>query len=210
MFFQLLVLIVGITIQPHSRIEITTKNIKGDVVAGGSGVVIAKNKVLTAYHVLQGAASATATCNDKEIELKPVISSAQLDLSIVEFTQDCNILPVKLAKENPTIAEDIYAIGYPSLVGFMVTKGVVSSYYWDSKRVPKMWSDTKAWYGNSGGPVLNVNGELVGILQAIQSLSTVVMEDKQMDVNSQQWVSIAPISIIKVFLIKAGLENITK
>lgn len=200
MILSLLSLVTLVTIQPHSQIQIITKNSLGMPVGSGSAVLIDKNKVLTAFHVVKGKHSVFALCGEKLVELRPIAFSPQLDLAVAEYTQDCDIKPITLAKENPPIPADIYAIGYPGGFGFMVTKGVVSSYTLDDERILCMWSDVKVWYGNSGGPVINNQGELVGIILALSSDSTVEIDHGVLDVNSQQYSIMAPISVIKLFI----------
>ncbi len=202
MFFSLLILITGVTIQPHSKVEIFTKEISGKV-SGGSGVIIGKNRILTAFHVIQGVVSATASCGKKIIDTRPIAKYEKIDLAVIEFTEDCNIEPIQLAKSNPTLASDIYIIGCPGDMCFIVTKGIVSGYnYNEATEAPQMWSDARVWHGNSGGPAINPEGELVGILVSMRYFSTIDIHNKEINVNSQNYACMVPVSAIKSFLNK--------
>lgn len=197
MILPIFLFITNIGIQPHSLIEIRTESVEGRSV--GSGIIIAKNKVLTAAHVVDGAITLTASCGDKKLPAKVLNMAPGVDLALIEYLQDCPIEPVTLAPENPPPASDIYAVGCPAGRCFMVTKGIVSGYF-SKKGVTKMYSDVKIWYGNSGGSILDDHNNLVGIVSAITWFSTIEMENKKLEVNSQNYAIIIPISVIKNFL----------
>jgi len=197
MILPIFLFITNIGIQPHSLIEIRTESSEGNSV--GSGVIIAKNKVLTAAHVVDGATTLTASCGGRKIPAKVLNMLPSVDLALIEYLQDCPIEPVTLAPENPPPASDIYAVGCPAGRCFLVTKGIVSGYF-SRRGVTKMYSDIKIWYGNSGGAVLDDHNNLVGIVSAITWFSTIEMENKRLEVNSQNYAVIIPISVIKTFL----------
>jgi len=199
MLLPLIFLLSGVTIGQNLQVDISTKDITGQE-GGGSGVIISKNTILTAAHVLEDVILATATCGEKTIGIKPIARSAQLDLALVEFIEDCPLQPVKLAAQNPSLASDIYIVGCPAGMCFTVTKGIVSGYRLSSKMVPNLYSDAKVWYGNSGGPAVDDQGNLIGILIQIKSFSTIEIEQKEMDVNSQNYSVMVPVDTVRIFL----------
>lgn len=199
MIFSLLMSIIGMTIPPSTQIEISTIDTTGK--SGGSGVIIDKNIILTAYHVLEDAKSAKATCGEKIIEIEAIAFSKQLDLALVKYKEKCDITPIKIAPENEPIGSDIYLIGFPSEMPIMVTKGIVSSYSLDYPTVkPLMWSDVKSWFGNSGGAAINTKGELVGIAQSLSTPFQYKADNNGVDMSMQQYTILSPVTAIKLFL----------
>ncbi len=87
-------------------------------------------------------------------------------LKLEEMPEDINlrVLPIRL--EKPKVGEEIYSIGAPFAYYNQdtVTKGIVSSVRY--KRYKKLWfiqGDITGQKGNSGGPLLDVNGNIIGI-----------------------------------------------
>ncbi len=204
MLLPFLLLISGIVIQPHSKVEIATVDAKG-VNSGGSGIVIAKNRILTAYHVVKDVKFAKATCGEKIISTRAVAASNQLDLAVIEYVENCDTIPVTLAEEDAAPGSDLYIAGFPSQMGgLIVTRGIVSGYNFSEKKVPQMWSDVGSWYGNSGGGALDEDGNLIGIVLSIKSLSQSVQLKNDLDIDYQKFTCLAPLSSIKLFLTKVN------
>ncbi len=89
----------------------------------------------------------------------------------------------------------------------MVTKGVVSAYLTNSDtEIKKLYSDVKVWYGNSGGPLLNVKGQVVGVSSQILSHSDLDAKNKSLDIMTQNYGVFIPVSEIKDFLNKAKVK----
>ena len=87
-------------------------------------------------------------------------------LRLEEVPEDLKIhtLPIRLDK--PPVGSDIYAIGAPTLKRLQdtVTKGIVSAHRMDPrKRQPYIQGDVAIYGGNSGGPLLDGNGNLIGL-----------------------------------------------
>lgn len=145
------------------------------IVSSGSGTRIkgdkdTKHQYLTADHV--------AECNgqlyniNERKPVKVVKRDGHHDLAVLETlsTISDNKPVLLIASSDPNVGEDVYAIGYPGPdVELMITKGVVSAYRWQTdfylgKLVRKMLkTDAEIYPGNSGGPLINSRGELVGV-----------------------------------------------
>lgn len=153
----------------------------GSEVALGSGFVIDKaGLVATNYHVVSSAAKASIQFRDgQKVEVKGYRAYApDRDLAILEMAERPRKLEVlSLAgDENPRQGSDVIAIGHPSGFKFTTTTGIVSGIY-ETTELPdevqyflqapsdNVWIQTNAVIspGNSGGPLLNEQGEVLGI-----------------------------------------------
>lgn len=130
----------------------------------GSGFVISDNLILTNHHVAGNANNATIKLsNGVEFVGEVIRSDAFLDVAIIKT--DVN-LPYYFEFENslPSIGSDVYAIGSPLDESFSSTlsKGVVSAIRnEDGKQF--IQSDVNVVPGNSGGPLINSDGKVIGI-----------------------------------------------
>ena len=87
------------------------------------------------------------------------------DLALLEVL-DKKIQPPSLKfADNVTVGEDVWALGHPMGMTWTVTKGIISSNerYARHPYVKTLQTDTAINKGNSGGPLLNMKGEIVGI-----------------------------------------------
>lgn len=144
----------------------------------GSGVIVsADGLIVTNWHVVQGAAQVVVTLSDgRQFEARPVDQATRYDLAVLKI--DCDDLPVAaIARDDDlTIGEWAIAIGSP--FGYLladtqptVTVGVISAVNRDIKRAEEngreylgmIQTDAAINPGNSGGPLVNTNGEVVGI-----------------------------------------------
>ena len=136
----------------------------------GSGFVVDKSgQIVTNYHVIEGAKSATAVFRTKEeFEIKGYWALDPLsDLAVLQI--DCpadKLHPVTLAKELPKKGEAVAAFGAPYGLDFSYTKGDVSALREGTEFKRKgQYIQTSAAIsqGNSGGPLTNMKGEVVGV-----------------------------------------------
>lgn len=137
---------------------------EGDVI--GSGVLVEKRKVLTAAHVVDFPPPDAVICGDKVIDVIKITMAMDSDLAIMHLNRDCGAAPVKIANRNPNLGDDLYISGCPQGFCGWVTRGVATAYQ-ELGRHLFLMHDGKTWFGNSGGPVLNKNGELVAITHGV-------------------------------------------
>lgn len=128
----------------------------------GSGFFIGNGRIVTNYHVIQGAKKIVVSTSDKkEYEIKKILGySAQLDIAILELDIDHSYLPLC-----QTVAggEDIYTLGSPLGLTGTMTKGMVSNASRVIDNEEYIQIDASISQGNSGGPLVNSYGEVVGI-----------------------------------------------
>jgi serine protease Do len=142
----------------------------------GSGFVIsADGYILTNHHVVDGADEIVVRFTDRrEVEAKLVGSDPEADVALLKVEAD-NLAAVKLGdSDNLKPGQWVVAIGSPFGFDHSVTAGVVSatgrtSPVTGQQYVPFIQTDVAINRGNSGGPLLNTGGEVVGINSQIFS-----------------------------------------
>lgn len=148
------------------------------VSSGTSFAVNTTGLFTTNYHVVKGSEEVTITCADadnikREYDANVVINDSANDLSLIQIN-DSNFekfkeLPYKLSTE-AKVGDAVYTIGYPlnDVMGqnSKLSNGVVSSRsgIQDDARYLQITAPLQP--GNSGGPLLTSDGELVGIVTA--------------------------------------------
>lgn len=146
----------------------------------GSGVIINAEKgyVLTNNHVVDNADKITVTLNDgREFSAKIVGKDEQSDVALVQLDKPKNLTEVKIADSDKLKVGDFtVAIGNPFGLGQTVTSGIVSALGRStgsdgSSYENYIQTDAAVNRGNSGGPLINLKGELIGINTAIISPS---------------------------------------
>ncbi|MEO8367277.1 MAG: DegQ family serine endoprotease [Pseudoxanthomonas sp.] len=151
---------------------------RGGGTSMGSGFIISPDGyVLTNHHVIDGADEVTVKLSDRrELKAKVIGSDQQYDVALLKI--DANNLPsIRLGDSNTLKpGQWVVAIGSPFGLDHSVTAGIVSAIgranrYADQRYVPFIQTDVAINQGNSGGPLLNTSGEVVGINSQIFSAS---------------------------------------
>nr|QQV29731.1 hypothetical protein K-LCC10_0476 [Kaumoebavirus] len=130
--------------------------------------------ILTCWHVIRDATNITLKYypTDTEFEGETYKVSIELDLCLVKFKDDkvkkhCKPLTVAATMKR---GEKIRVVGFPeNIENYAITEGVYSRLYMSQYlyfRSVYIQSDVLVNGGNSGGPVINEKGQLVGIVQA--------------------------------------------
>ena len=139
----------------------------------GSGFIIdAKGIVVTNNHVIQGAEDIMVTVNgEKEYEAKIIGADPLSDLAVLEIQSKDKFVPVKFGDSNKArIGDWVIAIGNPYGFGGTVTAGIISARNRSiglSRYEDYIQTDASINQGNSGGPLFDMNGDVIGINTAI-------------------------------------------
>lgn len=138
----------------------------------GSGFILsADGYVMTNAHVVEGATEVYVTLTDKrEFKAKIVGADERTDVALVKI--DATGLPsLKIGDAGRLrVGEWVLAIGSPFGLESTVTAGIVSAKQRETgSDVPFIQTDVAVNPGNSGGPLLNIRGEAVGINSQILS-----------------------------------------
>ena len=146
----------------------------------GSGVVISSDGyIVTNNHVVEGASQLEVVLNDnRSYEAEVVGIDGSTDLAVIKIEED-NLLPVSYgSSENIQIGEWVLAIGNPFEFRSTVTAGIISAKGRNinilraQDRIESfIQTDAAVNPGNSGGALVNLKGELIGINTAIASPS---------------------------------------
>ncbi|HTT12763.1 MAG TPA: DegQ family serine endoprotease [Burkholderiaceae bacterium] len=140
----------------------------------GSGFIISPDGyVLTNHHVVDGADDIFITMSDRrEFKGKLIGSDRRTDVALVKI--DATGLPtVKIGDPNKTkVGEWVIAIGSPFGLDNTVTAGIVSAKARETgEYLPFIQTDAAVNPGNSGGPLINMRGEVIGINSQIFTTS---------------------------------------
>jgi Do/DeqQ family serine protease len=152
------------------------KNVEG---ALGSGVIIGEDGlVVTNAHVVKGADQISVALNDgREFEAKLSLMDEPSDLAILRVSTKGAKLPTVTLKPSETleVGDLVLAIGDPFGVGQTVTSGIVSALARSALSINNynffIQTDAAVNPGNSGGPLIAMDGSVVGINTAIYSRS---------------------------------------
>lgn len=144
-------------------------------VSGGSGFIIsADGYLLTNHHVIDGADEINVRLKDRrEFKAKLIGSDQQSDVALLKIA--ATGLPAATLGDSSKLkpGQWVVAIGSPYNLDFSVTAGIVSAVgrnLGDQQRyVPFIQNDVAINRGNSGGPLFNLSGEVVGINSQIFS-----------------------------------------
>lgn len=139
----------------------------------GSGFVLWDDYVLTNHHVVRNADEIIVRLADRrELEAEVVGSDERSDLALLKLDAD-NVQPVRIGNsEALEVGNWVVAIGSPFGFEQTVTAGIVSAKgrsLSSGQYVPFIQTDVAINQGNSGGPLFNLDGEVVGINSQIYS-----------------------------------------
>ena len=143
----------------------------------GSGFIIdAKGIVVTNNHVIQGAENIIVKVNgDKEYKAKIIGADPLSDIAVLKIQSKDKFIPVKFGNSDEArIGEWVIAIGNPFGLGGTVTSGIISARNRSiglTRYEDYIQTDASINQGNSGGPLFDMNGDVIGINTAILSPS---------------------------------------
>jgi serine protease Do len=131
----------------------------------GSGFFISSDGIAVSnYHVFEGTSQGLEViklASGEELKLSKVLAkNKEKDYIVfkVNSYSEKNFIPV--AKNLPEIGEDVFAIGNPQGLEHTLSSGIISGYR-DNNNI--IQTTAEITHGSSGGPLLNMRGEVVGI-----------------------------------------------
>jgi serine protease Do len=139
----------------------------------GSGFIIGeKGIVITNNHVIQGAEDIVVRVNgDKEFKAKVLGADPGMDIAVLKMETNEKFKPVKFGdSDKARIGDWVIAIGNPFGFGGTVTSGIISARNRSiglSRYEDFIQTDASINQGNSGGPLFNMDGDVIGINTAI-------------------------------------------
>jgi len=152
--------------QPQQRFETSL----------GSGVIVSREgHVITNHHVIEDNTEVRVQLADgRTLPAQVVGDDKQVDIAILKIS-GVKLEPLPLANtDNVRVGQLVFAIGNPFGLAETVTAGIISAKgrrdITDNK-VEMLQTDAAVNHGNSGGPLINLRGEIIGINTAIYSKS---------------------------------------
>ncbi len=138
----------------------------------GSGFIIdTKGTVITNNHVISGADDILVRVGDKEFKAKVVGADPYMDIAVLKMETKDKFTPVSFGdSDKARVGDWAVAIGNPFGLGGTVTAGIISARNRDinlTRYDDFIQTDASINQGNSGGPLFNLKGEVIGINTAI-------------------------------------------
>ena len=138
----------------------------------GSGFIIdTKGTVVTNNHVISGADDILVRVGDKEYRAKVVGADPYMDIAVLKIETRDQFKPVSFGdSDKARVGDWAVAIGNPFGLGGTVTAGIISARNRDinlTRYDDFIQTDASINQGNSGGPLFNLKGEVIGINTAI-------------------------------------------
>tara|TARA_B100001093_G_scaffold298277_1_gene284425 strand:- start:814 stop:2109 length:1296 start_codon:yes stop_codon:yes gene_type:complete len=138
----------------------------------GSGFIINKNgTVITNNHVINNAEDIVVRVGDKDYKAKIIGADPYADIAVLKIDSKDIFKPVKFGNSDKARVGDwVIAIGNPFGLGGTVTSGIVSARNRDinlTRYDDFIQTDASINQGNSGGPLFNLSGDVIGVNTAI-------------------------------------------
>ena len=133
----------------------------------GSGFIVSQDGyIVTNYHVADGQKNNIQVKMNSNIKLKATVvkSNEEYDLLLLKIDVD-ELKPLYIGKsEDMETGDDVYAIGTPleTSLGQSITKGIISGVR-EIGGMNYLQTDVSINSGNSGGPLINDKGEVIGV-----------------------------------------------
>jgi S1-C subfamily serine protease len=165
------------TVSIVSRIVQQRGPFSGYAEGAGTGIVLdTEGHILTNAHVVDGADTVKVTVNGKEQDASIVGVDASNDIAVLQLSDPTGVTPATFATSDVAVGDPVVAIGNALALegGPTVTQGIVSalgrSIDTDEGHLDGLiQTDAAISSGNSGGPLANASGQVVGINTAVAS-----------------------------------------
>ena len=175
----------------------------------GSGFALGKQCVITNAHVVQRSSETTIAAYDgKEYDAIVYCKSDDLDIAVL-FVPSADFTPLAIGNTSDIkIGDDVYAIGAPNGMSFTLTKGTLSSNKRKIRGEDYLQIDAALNEGNSGGPLLNASGGVIGMntmkMNNSEGLGLAIPIDRILQYMKDNAISITDSGIVEVPEIKGN------
>ena len=190
----------------NSTVSVVSRG--GGVQRNGTGTMVSESGyLLTNAHVVMSLSAdhKTVMSESQSIYVKSgksathvaaelVYADPAIDLALVKTKENKVLQPVTMELREPEPGEDVYAIGNSKGEGLCIVEGIVSDTHRMVSGHEYVMISAPVTNGNSGGPVFNSNGNLIGIVQSGRA-----------DVSAMNYA--IPVDVIQSFRAKAKREK---
>ena len=135
----------------------------------GAGFLIDEHHIVTVAHNIVGAELIAATTGDEIAIAEPVGMDVLRDIALLRTDIPMGDVYFELEGSEPVVGQDLILFGFPLGLDLTVTRGIVSNADVELPEEPLLrfvQIDAAANPGNSGGPVVTAEGDLIGVLQS--------------------------------------------
>jgi S1-C subfamily serine protease len=161
------------------QIEVESPSSEGDGTGFGAGVIVnARGAILTALHVVEGAESIRVSFVDGTRSAATITSTdAENDIAVLEPERGPEVIVPAVLGGGGQVGEEAYAVGHPLGYVGTLTSGVISALDRSVEGANGATLrgltqfDAAVNPGNSGGPLLNRSGQVIGIVTALANPS---------------------------------------
>lgn len=142
----------------------------GDLNGAGTGFLVGPDLVVTAAHVVDDVGTVSAIVGEGMYETTVLGLDEVDDVALLRTTEELPGHVFELIDEDPRLAEEVTALGYPLWsTSLKVTSGTVSAtgleLEWaGGNQWPVTQTDTAVNHGNSGGPLILIDGDVAGVV----------------------------------------------
>lgn len=142
--------------------------INGEEISTGTGIVVGKNgEILTSAHVVDKDANIEVTTAKGEVYKGSILfkPNNKGDLMLIKIQPKSALPVIKLGDSSELkVGQKVLAVGNPFGFSGTLTTGIISRIDYERNKIQ---TDAAINPGNSGGPIVNANGEVIGISQSI-------------------------------------------
>lgn len=151
----------------NAVVQIVTFDASGKAAALGSGFLVSPDgKIVTNYHVIEGADSAVAKLADGSYFPVEGVLAAETGKDLVLLKVDGHGLPFLALASTAglQVGDPVVAIGSPLGLGGTVSNGIVSALRSEGPAGDWIQTTAPVSHGNSGGPLLDMRGSVIGVI----------------------------------------------
>lgn len=144
------------------EVHVYDKN--GEPFALGSCFVYEKgNQIVTNYHVIEDALSADVTVDEKTYKVEKVLAyDKDIDIAVLQLSK-ADLEPAHICTEEHDVGSTVYTFGSSRGLTYTIADGMISSESRVIDGVKYVQHDAPMSNGNSGGPLINSYGEVIGV-----------------------------------------------
>ena len=185
-----------------------------DFVIGSSFLFTSENHFMTANHVVESCDNVSVKEGNRHHDVEVIFADKALDLAVFKLEMADNKKFLKFSFDGPALGDEVRAIGFPmGVLDITVTSGVVSRTSVEELGSDWLQFDAAIHPGNSGGPLINNENEVVAINLAkyqtglVSMMFGMVFENVSHGLRSDAILASLPPDIVKTIITDRDIET---